>query len=169
VDQESSCSERLLGIGHVCRLHYIRAHQLLERLDLYRGQPKVLYALWAEEGLSHTELAARIHVSAPTVTKMVQRLVKAGMLVRREDPEDQRVSRIYLTEAGRAIRSEVERTWAQLDAESLSGFSVEERTQFVAYLMRVEQNLIRATSGAAPSDEANIVNDHESEENVECN
>lgn len=148
--QPAECSERLLGIGHVCRLHHIRAHQLLESLELYRGQPKVLYALWEEEGLSHSELASRVHVSAPTLSKMVQRMVKAGLLVCRDDPRDQRVSRIFLTDAGRAIKADVDRTWARLDAETLAGFSTEEREQLLTYLLRMEQNLIAATGEAAP-------------------
>jgi DNA-binding MarR family transcriptional regulator len=126
-------------------LHHIRAHQLLESLDLYRGQPKVLYALWAEEGVSHSELASRVHVSAPTLSKMVQRMAKAGLLVCRDDPRDQRVSRIYLTDAGRSIKVSVEQTWARLDAETLVGFSVEERKQLLGYLTRMEHNLMVAT------------------------
>ena len=146
--QEPECSERLMGIGHVCRLHHIRAHQLLESLELYRGQPQVLYALWEEEGLSHSELASRVHVSAPTLSKMVQRMVKAGLLVCRDDPRDQRVSRIYLTDEGRAIRSAVDRTWSRLDAETLAGFSEDECRQLVGFLKRMEANLVRATGGA---------------------
>lgn len=140
--------DHLLGIGSVCRLHHIRAHQLLESLELYRGQPKVLYALWEEEGLSHSELAARIHVSAPTVSKMVQRMAKAGLLQCRDDPVDQRVSRIYLTEAGRAIKSDVDAAWYRLDRETLEGFSEVEREVLEGFLARMERNLIRATGGA---------------------
>lgn len=146
---DEACSDRLLGIGQVCRLHHIRAHQLLESLELYRGQPKVLYALWHEEALSHAELASRVHVSAPTLSKMVQRMVKAGWLVCRDDPRDQRVSRIYLTEAGRAIKADVDRTWARLDAETLEGFTPEECEQVMGYLQKMEQNLLKATAGFA--------------------
>ena len=144
---DAGARDHLLGIGSVCRLHHIRAHQLLESLELYRGQPKVLYALWEEEGLSHSELASRIHVSAPTASKMVQRMAKAGLLQCRDDPVDQRVSRIYLTAAGRAIKSDVDAAWYQLDRETLEGFTGDEREVLGRFLARMERNLITATGG----------------------
>jgi len=36
---------------------------------------------------------------------------KAGFIERRDDPEDERISRVYLTDAGRDVRSEVEAVW----------------------------------------------------------
>lgn len=65
-------------LAQICRLHRIRAHALLEDLGLYRGQPPVLRALWEREGLTHSELAARLHVQPATITKMIQRMERTG-------------------------------------------------------------------------------------------
>jgi len=137
-------------LAQICRLHHARAHTLLEELGLYRGQPPVLHALWEREGLAHGELAARLHVQPATITKMIKRMEKAGFVVRRSDPRDQRVSRVYLTDAGRAIQAEVRRVWRALEEETLDGFSLEERMSLRCFFLQMRENLLRANEGKPP-------------------
>jgi DNA-binding MarR family transcriptional regulator len=134
-------------LAQVCRLHHARAHTLLEEVGLYRGQPKMLFALWEQEGLTHSELAAQSHVRPATITKMLQRMEKAGFVERRHDQEDQRVSRVYLTDAGRAIRSDVEQVWRMLEDETFMGFTLEERLLLRRFFLQMCENLIEATGG----------------------
>ncbi|HHE72684.1 MAG TPA: MarR family transcriptional regulator [Chloroflexi bacterium] len=145
-------------LGKVCRLHHLRVHQLLGSLNVYRGQPQVLHALWQEDGLSHSELAARIHITPATLSKMVHRMEKSGLLRTVSDPQDQRVSRIFLTEAGRAIKLDIDRVWHQLDDEAFAGFTPEQRELLASQLESIAGNLARCTrhgveregSGATP-------------------
>lgn len=130
---------------NICHLHHIRAHQLLEEIGLYRGQPPLLKSLWEQEGLTQTDLAERLKIAPATMTKMLQRMEKAGFVYRKPDPEDQRISRVYLTEAGRAIQNEVEAVWAKMDAETFSNFSLEERTILRRFLLQMRANLLNAT------------------------
>jgi DNA-binding MarR family transcriptional regulator len=134
-------------LAQVSGLHRSRAHTLLEELGLYRGQPKMLFALWEQEGLTHGELAARVHVSPATITKMLQRMEKAGFVERRHDREDQRISRVYLTDAGRSIRSQVEQVWRILEDETFMGFTVEERVLLRRFFLHIRDNLIQVTGG----------------------
>jgi DNA-binding MarR family transcriptional regulator len=130
-------------IAEVCGMHHKRARALLEALGLYRGQPRLLSALWKEEGLTHSELAERTRVSPATISKMIQRMEKAGFLERRADDEDQRVSRVYLTNAGRAVQDRVDAAFAQLQRETLAGFDDEERKLLRGFLLRIRDNLVR--------------------------
>lgn len=132
-------------LAQVCRLHHARAHTLLESLGLYCGQPPMLYALWEQDGLTHGELAARLHVRPATMTKMVRRMEKAGFIERRPDPDDQRVSRVYLTDAGRAIQREVRQVWSTLESETFAGFTLEERVLLRRFLVQIRENLLRVT------------------------
>ena len=133
----------------VCRLHYARAHTLFDTIGVYRGQPPVLEALWERDGLTHSELAARLHVTQATMTRMIQRMEIAGFLARRPDPGDRRVSRVYLTKAGRAIRAEIERVFRTIEADTFAGFSADERGVLRQYLSRMRENLARAAGEAA--------------------
>lgn len=128
-------------LAQICRAHHARARALLDDIGLYRGQQFVLCALWAEEGLTHSELADRLHVHPATVTNALKRMERAGFLERRSDPDDQRVSRVYLTEAGREIRGDVEQTWTKLEGQTFAGFSQEEREKLEGFLERVYANL----------------------------
>jgi DNA-binding MarR family transcriptional regulator len=132
-------------LAQVCHLHHSMAHKLLEAIGLYRGQPPVLRALWEQEGLTHTDLAQRLRVTPATITKMLQRMENAGFVMSRPDAEDQRVSRVYLTEAGRAIQAEVEAVWQAMEQETFDGFTPEERALLRRFLLHIRENLVRAT------------------------
>jgi DNA-binding MarR family transcriptional regulator len=137
-------------LAQVCKLHYARVHTLLEELGLYRGQPPVLFALWEREGATHGELAARLHVKPATITKMIKRMEKAGFVERRSDPKDQRVSRVYLTDAGRSIRERVEQVWRTLEEETFEGFSTEKRDLLQCSFLQMRENLMRVVGGKPP-------------------
>lgn len=128
----------------VCRLHYLRAHELLEGIGLYRGQPPVLRALWEQEGMTHTELAERLQVTPATVTRMLQRMERAGFVTRRPDEVDQRISRVYLTATGRAIRADLQRFAQIMEEEAFEGLTEEQRLCLRQCLLRIRTNLQEA-------------------------
>jgi MarR family transcriptional regulator, organic hydroperoxide resistance regulator len=110
------------------KLHHGNVHVKLEGLGLYRGQAAILSALWHEEGIAQTEIAARTWVSSATMTHALQRMEQVGLIERRPDVEDQRRLRVYLTDAGWALEGPVNEAWADLEGRVLDGFSQEERT-----------------------------------------
>jgi DNA-binding MarR family transcriptional regulator len=132
-------------LANVCHLHHARAHQLFEAIGLYRGQPPVLLALWEGEGFTQTELAERLQITPATVTRMLQRMEKAGFIQRKSDVGDQRVTRVYLSQAGRAIQSDVETVWKTMEAETFAGFKQEECTLLRHFLLQMRENLLSAT------------------------
>jgi MarR family transcriptional regulator, organic hydroperoxide resistance regulator len=135
-------------LGHlvpqVCRLHHTRSQTLFNSIGLHRGQPFLLAVLWAEEGLAHSELAARMHVTPATITKMLQRMEDSGFVHREPDPDDQRVSRVYLTDYGRVVRQRVADMWQTLENESFAGLTPDEQETFRQLLLRMRDNLRRA-------------------------
>jgi MarR family transcriptional regulator, organic hydroperoxide resistance regulator len=137
-------------LAQVSRLHHYRAHELLDGLGLYRGQPPVLFALWERDGLTHKELAGQLEITPATVTKMIQRMEKAGFVRRQPDASDQRVSRVYLTDAGRAVHAQVQAVWNRMEVENFAGFSDEERVTLRRFLLQIRDNLTRATDGKLP-------------------
>jgi DNA-binding MarR family transcriptional regulator len=132
-------------LGQVCHLHHGRIRAKFRDLGLYRGQPAVLEALAEENGRTHSELAAWMHVTPATVTKMIQRMEKAGYVERRDDPEDQRVSRVYLTADGKAVHAELQMVFKAVDAETFAGFTPEERAELEQLLRKIRVNLLEAT------------------------
>jgi DNA-binding MarR family transcriptional regulator len=134
-------------LARICRLVRIRAHAMLDEVGLYRGQHFVLRALWAREGITHSELAGQLNVQPATVTNTLKRMEKAGLVERRRDTEDERVSRVYLTEVGRDIRASVERVWRELEAQTFAGFTQGERDSLDRLLIRLYENLVGSDEG----------------------
>jgi DNA-binding MarR family transcriptional regulator len=51
-------------------------------------------------GASISEIAGHLEIREPTVTATVDRAVKDGLVERRKDPDDRRITRVLLTTAG---------------------------------------------------------------------
>ena len=131
--------------SQVSRLEHARVHELLEELGLYRGQHRILRALWRQDGLTHTELSRQAHVRPSTMSTTIQRMEKAGLVERKHDTEDQRVSRVHLTEAGRAQQGDVEQAWRRLEDEMFAGLTLEERVLLRRLFLEMRENLMRVT------------------------
>lgn len=63
----------------------------------------IVVAAKAPEPLSQSELADRLAVEGATMVAMIDRLVKAGFVVREPSSIDRRIKRVVLTHAGRAL------------------------------------------------------------------
>lgn len=133
-------------LASICRLHYNLARQRLDDTGLHRGQPRVLFALKAQDGRSHSELAEFLEVTPATVTNTIKRMEQAGFVERRRSQDDERVSRVYLTDAGRAVCSKVDFFMEQMEVSTFAGFSDEEKEQMRGYFRRMASNL-RAAIG----------------------
>ncbi len=99
----------------LARSHRARLAALLAPHGIHAGQDLLLLAIWEEPGLRQAALASRLGVEPPTVTRMLQRLERSGMVERRTDPHDARVLRVHPTPRSRLLEGTVRRAWAQLD------------------------------------------------------
>lgn len=76
--------------------------RVLAEENAHPGQALCLRMLAERDGISQRELARGLHLAAPTVTAMLQRMEKTGTIERRPDATDQRITRVHLTLEGRA-------------------------------------------------------------------
>ena len=128
-------------LAKICRAHRSNVGGLLAEVGLHVGQEMVLIELWREDGLRGGELAERLGVEPPTVTKMLRRLERCGLVIRRRDPEDARSFRAYLTDEGRSLEEPVARCWARVEEKTLAGMSAGERRNLHRLLTKVRANL----------------------------
>ena len=77
---------------------------LLDKLGLTYPQYLVMVVLWEEDGQTVGSLAERLESS--TLTPVLKRLEAMDLVSRSRDRTDERVVRIGLTAAGRALREE---------------------------------------------------------------
>jgi DNA-binding MarR family transcriptional regulator len=69
----------------------------------------VLMCLWRQDGVKGVELGRCAGLEPSTITGLLDRMQRDGLLERRPDPHDRRAQRIFLTAAGREIQKPAER------------------------------------------------------------
>jgi DNA-binding MarR family transcriptional regulator len=99
----------------LARAHRTYIASLLGPHGLHAGQDLLLLALWESPGMRQRALADQLGVEPPTVTRMLQRLERAGMVERRADSGDGRVTRVFPTPRSRLLEGAVRRAWNQID------------------------------------------------------
>ncbi|MCP3102591.1 MarR family transcriptional regulator [Myxococcus sp. K15C18031901] len=81
---------------------------LLEKLGLTYPQYLAMLVLWEEDGVTVKALGERLLLDSGTLTPLLKRLESAGLVRRERDAADERLVRITLTPAGRALRARAE-------------------------------------------------------------
>lgn len=125
----------------ICRAQRNLAAAALDVIHMHVGQENLVYRLAAEEGVSQAQLAGVLCLDASTVTKMLLRLERDGVVERRPDADDARVSRVYLTPHGRALVEPVLDVWRQMEARITQGMSEAETLLLRRLLLQVLNNL----------------------------
>ncbi len=128
-------------LAKVCRAHRGNVGALLSGVGLHVGQEMVLLELWKEDGLKGGELADRLGVEPPTVTRTIRRMESCGFVERRPDPADARSYRVHLTEKGHALEEPVARIWEEAENKALQNISPEEALVLRRLLARLRENL----------------------------
>ena len=96
----------------------------------------VFMVLWAKDGVSVRELGERLYLDSGTLTPLLKKMGTAGLVRRERAKEDERVTRIYLTEAGREMHEKCLEIPVHL-GRSLSAFSPEEAKTLYDLLYRL--------------------------------
>ena len=128
----------------ILRFHHYRTHVLLEEIGVYPGQPPMLLILNKKDGQSQKELADKLNLAPATITVMLKRMEKANLVVRKQDDEDQRISRVYISEEGKEICKKASRVMRNINEECFGNFTMEEKVILRRLLMQIRDNLIIA-------------------------
>jgi DNA-binding MarR family transcriptional regulator len=86
-------------------------------------------------------LACGLHVSAPTLTALVDAVSERGLVERQAHPDDRRRRRVVLTEEGRSQLQRTPHVGRSVGQRMLAGFTRDERDQLAALLQRCADNL----------------------------
>jgi DNA-binding MarR family transcriptional regulator len=111
--------------------------------DKAAGRFAVLRSIYfaPEKRLAQFEIGQEIRVSSANVSYLVDALERDGLVRRSPDPPDRRTTLVELTEDGIALCQAVAPDMARMFAESLAGFSEEEKRQFSEFLVRFRRNV----------------------------
>ncbi|ALP35084.1 transcriptional regulator [Paenibacillus sp. IHB B 3084] len=101
----------------------------------------ILMFLYQKDGLSIKELTQKISRQQPTVTVLIDKLVKLGYVERKKEREDSRVTLIYLTDKGKELEPVFEAISNRLKETIYGGLKDEEKEQLEYLLEHVKNRL----------------------------
>ena len=101
----------------------------------------------ADAPMSQIELANKLGIEAATMVTMIDRLSKAGLILREASPTDRRVKLIVLTDEGRELFAKVKREADILRMELLADIDAKKllaATELLEHLQRVTESFQEA-------------------------
>lgn len=134
-------SLRMLQLAEDLQRAYAR--HLLGRFGISAGRLSVLMLIERSnpERPRPADLARRVGVSRPTMTRLLDGLARDGLVARRADSDDGRARRIELTAAGRRLLREVAPAHARRLVALTGLLSVEDRQHLDRLIERVRAGL----------------------------
>jgi MarR family transcriptional regulator for hemolysin len=141
-------------IMDVARMLRTFADQRARQFGISRAQWGVLVRLDRSEGLKQTELAEILDLQPITLTRLLDRLAKNGLIERRADPNDRRANRLYLTPAARPLIAKLADLGHDMMETVLDGLDDESNARLLRDLIAMKDNLRSAIARSANQPEA---------------
>lgn len=145
-DEAAAVVDSLRRVVHGLR---VSAHVAENRLGVSGAQLFVLAELAAEPGCSIRRLSERTLTDPSSVSVVVSRLVKGGLVSRRTDPKDARASILTVTPRGRSVLRRAPEPYQARLIAGLRSISPQKLRQVRVALAELVQAL-GVARGAAP-------------------
>ncbi|AFJ01375.1 Organic hydroperoxide resistance transcriptional regulator [Methylophaga frappieri] len=81
--------------------------QLLADHDLTYTQYLVLLVLWEQDGVAVRDVMKRLRLDSGTLSPILKRLERGGLLTKKRNDSDERIVRIFLTKKSRDMQAEI--------------------------------------------------------------
>lgn len=116
---------------------------------MHPSEAMCLRVLADRNGVSQRDLADFLHLSRPRVTAILQALERSGAVERQSDNEDQRLTRVFLTEHGRVMSGELHGVFASCLGTTIGALSERDRRELIRLLETMTESTTRLLRGAA--------------------
>ncbi|BCD87455.1 transcriptional regulator [Pseudomonas solani] len=126
-------------IGRSAMLKDRLLDRYLAPLDITSAQFKVLMFIYMDRANTPADLCRELSVDSGSMTRMLDRLEKKGLLLRKPCPEDRRSVRLALSEDGLRISQQMPEIVADAMNELTSPLTTEELRTLVGLLGKILQ------------------------------
>lgn len=119
--------------------HYLHTKKVLCDINagITPGQMMILYTLYKGDGIAITELGKKIFLDNSTLTGLLDRLEKIGLVYRAATPEDRRCYYIFLTDKAKLLEPVIRKTMAEVEKKMIAACSQEEIAAFRKVLKQI--------------------------------
>jgi DNA-binding MarR family transcriptional regulator len=147
-DHPSFEKEKAIGflVHEVARLFRRRFEDEARAHGVTLPQWRALIEIYKSEGISQVSLAGCIDTDPMTLSGILERLERRGLIERYPDPNDSRVKLARLTGEGDHLVSTARNVGRELYEHALAGLSQAERDRIAAGLIHIRDNLNNMTA-----------------------
>lgn len=142
--------QSLIALRRILRATEIYGRKLANSAGLTAVQFRVLQIVAERNSCTATLIARQMRVSQATVTSLVDKLVKAGVVTREKSKTDRRQTNIIITQQGRDIIRQAPDALQQRYVRKFEALADWEQAQLVASLERVAAMLDAEGIDASP-------------------
>ncbi|HEX4725581.1 MAG TPA: MarR family transcriptional regulator [Pseudonocardiaceae bacterium] len=111
--------------------------EAMSRHGVRVGQNIMLQLLSETDGLTPGDIANRIGNTVPTIVNTATRMETAGLLVRRRDPDDARLVRLYLTDKAREVYPVIQAERRDIERRISASLTEEEQLHLRSALKKI--------------------------------
>ena len=104
-------------------------------------QGRILFSLWKDEKLSLIELSKRTSLAKTTLSTMIDRMRKNGLVIVEESKEDKRILVIYLSDKTLALEDKINKATKRITDIFYKDFSEKEANELDRLLIKIKENL----------------------------
>ena len=104
-------------------------------------QGRILFSLWKDEKLSLIELSKRTSLAKTTLSTMIDRMRKNGLVIVEESKEDKRNLVIYLSDKTLALEDKINNATKRITDIFYKDFSENETKELDRLLIKIKENL----------------------------
>ena len=104
-------------------------------------QGRILFSLWKDEKLSLIELSKRTSLAKTTLSTMIDRMRKNGLVIVEQSKEDKRNLVIYLSDKTLALEDKINNATKRITDIFYKDFSEKEAKELDRLLIKIKENL----------------------------
>ncbi len=127
------------SVGRISRKLNKVTKESIASYGLTTSQFFMLIALYEENGILISKLAEKVALDRATLTGLVDRLERDGLVKRTNDPNDRRAIKIYLTDKAEDLRHDLLEIYHKNNSMFLSILSPKERQTFEAVVEKLDR------------------------------
>ena len=113
-----------------------------KNIDAFNGaQGRILYVLWQEDGVPIKIISKKSGLAITSLTTMLERMEKNGLISRKTDEADKRKTLLFLTDKAKKLKEAYDSVSNEMGNIYYRDFTDKEILQFEEYLNRIRVNL----------------------------
>jgi DNA-binding MarR family transcriptional regulator len=128
-------------VGRLSRRISAEVDRRMREHGLTFAQAAVMSRLWWQDGLTQSQLQEQVGVDGSTLTGLLQRMTRQGLVRRRRNRADGRVMLVYLTPRGRDLLPLLNPEAEAANERLFQGFAPAERATFLDLMHRALRNM----------------------------